>query len=116
MNNTTTAVQTMARIAVKEIEDLERADYRVQGLSGSYYMQSELKAAFELVQDPNDWKNPIVNARIPGAMQQIVADAVSHFAGCLAKFSEPVGYARNAKGIPSCYYVNAKGYYAAVGA
>lgn len=74
--------------------------------TGTIYSRAELKAAFERVQDPTNWKNPI-SALIPAHHQDVTREAVIFFAGCVPKFTNAGG--NNLR-------VAAVGYYAAVGA
>jgi hypothetical protein len=74
------------------------------------YTRRELKEAFELVQDTQNWKNPI-NRMVPtcsGADLNLITSAVVFFAGCVPTF--------RVDRKTGCTIVKAAGYYAAVGA
>jgi hypothetical protein len=76
--------------------------------TGMNYSRAELKAAFELVENKENWKLPI-DAVVPyeSKLDQI-REAVIFFAGCTPRFtlSPSKGFVR----------VRAAGYYMAVGA
>lgn len=80
-------------------------DYSVKCFGGATRMQSELTAAFNLVADKANWKNP-VDALIDPAQREIVSDAVVHFTGSVPTFS-PAG---------DKLRVKADGYYLTIGA
>ena len=94
--------------------ELESFDFTVRGFNGVDYMKSELKRAFEMVEDPTNWKNPICDAPIPAYMRDVVEEAVVFFAGCRPNFKPFV----NAKGEANfrLMLVNAPGYYLSIGA
>lgn len=79
--------------------------------TGTVYSRQELHDAFTLIQDKNNWKNPIDSTLPRGADVQMFHEAVIFFAGCTPKFS--MSY--NASGM-QVIRVKAKGYYMAVGA
>lgn len=74
--------------------------------TGTIYSLSELKAAFEKVQDATNWKNPIC-AAISVDDIDVVTEAVIFYAGCRPTFV-PINKAR--------VRCEAAGYYLAVGA
>ena len=63
-------------------------DEFVAWLNGRPVTRGELRAAFDLVADPTDWKNPI-NAVVDLDEQTktIVHEAVRLFTGCTPKFT-----------------------------
>lgn len=70
---------------------------------------AELRTAFELVQNKENWKLPI-DAFVPAdADVATIREAVIHFAGCVPHFDK-----RGLKGL--AIRVTAVGYYEAVGA
>jgi hypothetical protein len=87
------------------MREQQRAE-RTQSVPGSEYTQAELRAAYDLVCDPDNWKNPI-DAWIHHSLIMIVQEAIMHFAGCQV---EVVGQAGRK------LHVKAAGYYAAIGA
>jgi len=80
--------------------------------TGTIFSRAELKEAFEMVQDPTNWKNPI-DAAIPAYMKDAVEEAVIFYAGCRPTFEEVNKRARRSM---RRLRVKAVGYYAAVGA
>ncbi len=88
-------------------------------VQGQPVTKAELSAAFDLVADRANWKNPI-DATVQLTPQQIIliAQAVPFFAGCEARFSplsKTVIFDNGGQPVLT-YRVTAKGYYAAVGA
>jgi hypothetical protein len=76
------------------------------------YSRAELREAFEMVEDPTNWKNPI-DAAIPAYMHDAVEQAVIFYAGCHPTFTEVNPRARRSV---RRLRVQAVGYYMAVGA
>jgi hypothetical protein len=79
--------------------------------TGTIYSRAELREAFEAVQDPANWKNPI-DAVIPCYMQDATEQAVIFYAGCRPTFTAINKGRRSMRRLS----VTAVGYYAAVGA
>ena len=80
--------------------------------TGTIYSRADLHEAFEAVQDPANWKNPIL-AVIPEYMQDVTEEAVKFYAGCRPTFT-PLN--KRARRSLRRLRVEAVGYYAAVGA
>jgi hypothetical protein len=80
--------------------------------TGTIFSRAELREAFEMVEDPANWKNPI-DAAIPAYMRDCVEEAVVFFAGCRPTFEAVNPKARRSM---RRLRVRAVGYYAAVGA
>lgn len=74
--------------------------------TGTRYSRAELKAAFERVQNAQNWKLPI-DTVIPSKDKEVTEEAIIFFAGCRPYF---------VRGIKGHLRVQAVGYYAAVGA
>jgi hypothetical protein len=94
---------------VQDMLDRESRDSMIVAcINGQDVTHGEMKAAFEMVCDKENWKNPIdVRIDNPGDQKlEIIKDAVMYFAGCTAYF-RPVG---------DTIHVTAKGYYIAMGA
>ena len=99
---------------VADMLDREKNRARVVSeVNGKPVTHGELSDAFDLVADPENWKNPI-DARIenPGAeMRALIAEAVVYFTGSTAHFRRV---------IESCgkdtFHITAKGYYLTIGA
>jgi hypothetical protein len=79
--------------------------------TGTKYSRKELKAAFERIENPTNWKLPIRGVMIPEADRDITNEAVIFFAGCVPTFRKP-----SRRGFEGQLIVDAVGYYAAVGA
>lgn len=78
--------------------------------TGTKYSRAELKAAFELVENKENWKMPIVKAlTLSNGQREVIEEAVVFFAGCRPTFTPIVN-------VPGKYLVEAVGYYNAVGA
>lgn len=85
---------------------------------GQPVTRAELSAAFDLVSDKTNWKNPI-NKRVKLTPTQImlVYEAIQFFAGCVPTFRAIDSETVFAGGVPIVeFHVKAVGYYAAVGA
>lgn len=82
-------------------------DYEVQGCSGRIYKQSALARAFRMVEDHQNWKNPIDALVGLGSDEQLIRDAVIHFTGSVPEIKRIRGGA---------IQVRAAGYYATIGA
>jgi hypothetical protein len=63
----------------KYLQRTER-DEIVTTCNGDRYSQAELRAAFSLVEDVDNWKNPI-DAWINASLWPVVKEAVIHFTG-----------------------------------
>jgi hypothetical protein len=63
----------------KYLQRTERGEM-VTTCNGHRYSQAELRAAFSLVEDTDNWKNPI-DAWIDASLWPIVREAVIHFTG-----------------------------------
>jgi len=74
--------------------------------TGTKYSRAELKAAFELVEDKTNWKNPINKVVGADANLDMIREAVIFFAGCVPTYTLE----------GTSYRVKAVGYYVAVGA
>ncbi len=74
--------------------------------TGAERLQSELTAAFKLVEPAGNWKLPI-KATIEAWYMSIVCDAVVHFTGSVPTFT-PDDFGK--------FSVEAAGYYKAIGA
>lgn len=70
--------------------------------------RGELKEAFDMVADPDNWKNPIdVRIKNPGPrMMAMIDESVRFFAGCTA----------HVRPHHDTVHITAKGYYLAIGA
>lgn len=75
--------------------------------TGTIYSRAELKAAFDLVCNKDNWKLPI-KGRISTEKRDIVREAIIFYTGSVPTFTDSV--------LPGNLVVRAKGYYAAVGA
>lgn len=80
-------------------------------VSGAAVTRAQLLAAFALVEDSTNWKNPIdrvVNVEAVRAVGGIpmITEAVVFYAGCIPSFDR----------VPEGYRVQAIGYFRAVGA
>jgi hypothetical protein len=75
---------------------------------GSKYTQEELRAAFEKVQHPENWKFGNKNVVIEANEVEIVGEAVVHFTGGVMEY-----YLRKSDGKA---VVKFEGYYTCVGA
>lgn len=97
----------MTHLTPTELLAKLRADYEVTGYSGTKRMQSEMKAAFDLVAPTPNWKFPI-DAVLPlaGTNIALLVDAVVHFTGAVPTFT--------AQG--TTLRVTAPGYYRTIGA
>lgn len=74
------------------------------------YTREELKAAFERVQDPTNWKNPIkavITVKDRDAETRVIGSAIDFFAGGGAEFQD---------GPKNTVRVRAPGYYVLIGA
>ena len=79
--------------------------------TGTRFSRAELKAAFDRVCNPNNWKMPIRGVMISAADREITEEAVIFFAGCRPEFREVTR-----PGFEGQLMVHAVGYYMAVGA
>ena len=63
-------------------------DEFVAWLNGRPVTRGELRAAFDLVADPTDWKNPINAVVDPDEQTKVmIYEAVRFFTGCTPKFT-----------------------------
>lgn len=82
-------------------------------INGKDITVKELRDAFDMVCDKDNWKNPI-DARIenPGAhMREVIKDAIMYFTGSTAYFRRVVEDSGR-----DTFHITAKGYYLAIGA
>ena len=86
---------------------MQNVDYPVRCTSGKTRLQSELKAAFDLVAPKPNWKMPIAATIYATTEKSLVSDAIIHFTGSVPTFASQSG---------KRYRVKAAGYYASVGA
>ena len=71
------------------------------------YSQEQLHEAFTKIQNKDNWKNPI-DAVIDRKEEELITEAVVHFAGCVPTYEPIHGTTR--------YRVRAAGYYQTIGA
>jgi hypothetical protein len=108
----------------KYLQRTERGEM-VTTCNGHRYSQAELRAAFSLVEDINNWKNPI-DAWVHSSLWPVVKEAVIHFTGSVPTIPE---IEMNGRIIPlapvgdftsftfTCRVrIKASGYYIAIGA
>jgi hypothetical protein len=76
------------------------------------YGEAALRAAFERVQDPTNWKNPINAPVAADADRELIATAIIFYTGSTPTFQAIYRGPQELVG----YIVRAAGYYAAVGA
>jgi hypothetical protein len=75
----------------------------------SKYSQAVLTAAFEMVEDSTNWKNPIdATVKLNEGDFDVIQEAVIHFTGSVPRFS----VVNKKEGL---YRVQAAGYYEAIG-
>lgn len=110
----------------KYLQRTER-DEIVTTCNGDRYSQAELRAAFSLVENVENWKNPI-DAWVHSSLWPVVQQAIIHFTGSVPTVPEiilndrPIPLAADlARGITSFTFsarvrVVAAGYYQTIGA
>lgn len=111
--------QDRLAIVAAELRALELQPVPGMLVLGQPVNRVQLSAAFDMVADKVNWKNPInCHAALTGSQVAMIYAAVQFYAGCSPTFSVLAGRVEfDAKGNPfNSYHVKAKGYYAAVGA
>jgi hypothetical protein len=77
----------LAGETMEEVIRRSERDMIVTTCNGDRYSQAELRAAFSLVEDADNWKNPI-DARIHSSMWPVVQQAIIHFTGSVPTIPE----------------------------
>lgn len=91
----------------------------IADINGKLFNKIDLSAAFDLVRNKANWKNPIdCELQLTGEQIALIRDAVIYFAGCEPTFRAvgTVVQFDNGGNAVLTYRVQAKGYYNAVGA
>lgn len=114
--------------ASKPLSYNHERDEMVKTHNGDTYSACELRAAFSIVEDCENWKNPI-NAWVNASMWPVVREAIIHFTGSIPAVCEiamPDGYKVPLSGsarqditsfsFPARIRIEAIGYYLAIGA
>lgn len=99
---------------VQAMLDRENRDSMIVAcIDGKDITHGQMKEAFEMVCDPENWKNPI-DARIenPGAhKREVIKDAIMYFTGTTAYFRRVLESSGK-----DTFHITAKGYYIGIGA
>ena len=92
-------------------EQLARAEFEQRTMIGGHKL-ADLRAAFNQIEDPANWKNPIVGREIESVNFDLYSAAAEHFTGAglriRGRFTRPDGAAM--------LVVDGPGYYATCGA
>jgi hypothetical protein len=103
----TDRVKTLAEMRAEESETQRRWEATtVATLAGDTI--ADLRIRFSRVENPTNWKLPVdkIFAEISEEERRITSEAITHFAGCVATWTQ----------VGAGWRVTAVGYYAAIGA
>lgn len=98
----------------ERVSEIDFAMCQIVGeVNGEPVSRGELKEAFDLVADPENWKNPIdIRIENPGAdMIEKIKEAVVFFTGSTCHVRRVVESSGR-----DTFHITAKGYYLAIGA